>query len=138
MFTLWRNRALQNNTHYTSNSGCVIAVKDSRRDLRLTMSNNASFRRQIKNVVDSANKMCGWILRTFTTREPILMLTLCSKKALGKVNNKTSFPQSFIIENNHITDKSVTAESFNDYFSNIENLLVRMFQNQPNNFMTTS
>ena len=26
------------------------------------------------------------------------------KKAIGKVNNKTSFPQSFIIENNHITD----------------------------------
>ena len=37
------------------------------------MSNDASF----KNVVDSANKMCEWILRlrTFTTREPSLMLT---------------------------------------------------------------
>ena len=43
-----------------------------------------------------------------------------TKKAIGKVNNKTSFPQSsFIIENNHITDKSLIAESFNDYFSNI-------------------
>ena len=41
------------------------------------------------------------------------------KKAIGKVNNKTSFPQSFIIENNHITDKPLIAESFNDYFSNI-------------------
>ena len=71
-----RNTALQNDTHYTSNSGCVIAVKDSLRDLGVTMSNDASFRRQIKNVVDSANKMCGWILRTFTTREPSLMLTL--------------------------------------------------------------
>ena len=41
------------------------------------------------------------------------------KKALGKLNNKISFPQAFLIENNHITDTSLIAESFNDYFSKI-------------------
>ena len=57
-----RNTALQNDTHYTSYSGCVIDVKYSLKGLGVTMSNDASFRRQIKNVVDSANKLCGWIL----------------------------------------------------------------------------
>ena len=51
------------------NEATNIAVTDSLMDLRVTMSNDASFRRQIKNVVDSANKMCGWILRTFTTKK---------------------------------------------------------------------
>ena len=47
-----KHTALQNDTHYTSNYGCVIAEKDSLRDLGVTMSNDASFRRQIKNAVD--------------------------------------------------------------------------------------
>ena len=50
------------------------------------MSNEASFRRQIKNVVDSANKMCGWILRAFTTREPSLMLTLWRSMILPRLD----------------------------------------------------
>ena len=57
-----RNTALQHDIHYTSNSDCVIAVKDSLRDLGVTMGNDASFRRKIKNVADSANKMCGRIV----------------------------------------------------------------------------
>ena len=65
-----RNTALHNDTHYTSNSGCVIAVKDSLMDLGVTMSNDASFRGQIKNVVDSANKMCGWYLGQLLQENP--------------------------------------------------------------------
>ena len=41
------------------------------------------------------------------------------RKAMGKLNNKTSFPQTFLINEASITDKSQIAEGFNNYFSKI-------------------
>ena len=41
------------------------------------------------------------------------------KQALGKQNDKSSFPGTFLIDTEHVSDKSKIAESFNNYFSNI-------------------
>ena len=38
------------------------------------------------------------------------------KQAIGKSNDKSSFPQSFKIDNINITDRSKIAESFNNFF----------------------
>jgi len=41
------------------------------------------------------------------------------RKAMGKLNNKTSFAQTFLINGTLITDKFRNAEGFNNYFSKI-------------------
>ena len=40
------------------------------------MSNSGNFNEHIKTVCEKASNMCSWILRTFTSRSPVLMLTL--------------------------------------------------------------
>ena len=39
------------------------------------MSNDATFTKHIDKVIETANDMCSWILRTFKSRSPDLMLT---------------------------------------------------------------
>lgn len=41
------------------------------------------------------------------------------KQALGKLNDKSSYPQAFSINNTSIVDKVQIAEGFNNFFSNI-------------------
>ena len=63
-------------TSYTAPDGTLITEKDHLRDLGVTMSADASFKQHINNICQSANNMCSWILRTFQSRSPELMLTL--------------------------------------------------------------
>jgi hypothetical protein len=41
------------------------------------------------------------------------------KQAIGKMNDKSSYPQTFSINNTLIADKGQIAEGFNNFFSNI-------------------
>ena len=43
-------------------------------------------------------------------------------KAIGKQRDKSCFPQSFKINNEDVSDRTQTAESFNKYFSSIGKL----------------
>ena len=63
-------------TSYTAPDGTLISVKDHIRDLGVTMSADATFKEHINKIYQSANNMCSWILRTFQSRSPELMLTL--------------------------------------------------------------
>ena len=63
-------------TNYTAPNGTIISEKDHLGDLGITMSADGSFSQHIKNMCQSANNMCSWILRTFQSRSPELMLTL--------------------------------------------------------------
>ena len=40
-------------------------------------------------------------------------------KVIGKQNNKMSFPQSFQLDQQTVSDKNQIADSFNSYFANI-------------------
>lgn len=80
------NKAIQDCTSYKSSSGCNITVKRNVRDLGIIMSDDASFTTQISNVVQTANSMCGWILRTFQTRAPQPMLSLWKSLVLSKLD----------------------------------------------------
>ena len=63
-------------TSYTSPDGSIIPDKDHLRDLGVTMSADGTFRQHITEMCQSARNMCSWILRTFHSRSPELMLTL--------------------------------------------------------------
>jgi hypothetical protein len=41
------------------------------------------------------------------------------KKAIGKENNKTNFPNSFNIENKSVANKNKIDDMFNNLFANI-------------------
>ena len=63
-------------TNYTAPDGTIITEKSDLRDLGVTMSADGTFKQHIHNMCQSARNMCSWILRTFQTRSPELMLTL--------------------------------------------------------------
>ena len=65
-----------NNDVYMANNNMPIEIKPSVRDLGVLMSSTATFADHISAKVLSANKKVAWILRTFQTRDPELMLTL--------------------------------------------------------------
>ena len=50
---------------------------------------------------------------------PILSNWLMLKEGLGKINDKSSYPQIFLINNKSIADKVQIAEGFNNLFSNV-------------------
>jgi len=80
-----RNKTLQS-TEYISNSDNLITVKLNTRDLGIIMSNDGSFQDHISNIIATARNMCGWILRTFRSRSPHLMLTLWKTMVLSKLD----------------------------------------------------
>ena len=70
------NELIKTSTSYFSNSGSIIETKDSVTDLGIMMSSSAYFGEHISKVAVSAGLKSGWILRTFASRSPTLMLTL--------------------------------------------------------------
>ena len=77
---------LHENSHYYSDMGTVIEHKEQINDLGVILSRNCKFTTQIDNVVSTANKLCGWILRTFRTRAPKLMVLLWKSLVLCKLD----------------------------------------------------
>jgi len=70
-----KNQDIKCATSYLRSDGEKIEEKAHVRDLGVTMSNTATFTKHINKVIESANDMCSWILRTFKSRSPKLMLT---------------------------------------------------------------
>ena len=67
---------LKNITSYTAPDGTIITDKEHLKDLGVTMSADGTFKQHISNMCLSARNMCSWILRTFESRSPDLMLTV--------------------------------------------------------------
>ena len=56
-------------TSYKAKSGECITEVDHAKYLGVTLSSNGNFKEHIKNVLSTANQLCGWVLRTFNTRK---------------------------------------------------------------------
>ena len=70
------NNDLKACTSYKVKSGEWITVVDHVKDLGVTLSSDGNFEEHIHNVLYNANKLCGWVLRTFNTRKTLPMMTL--------------------------------------------------------------
>ena len=68
---------------YLADNGSPIEESDTLRDLGVTMSNDGSFSTYIKEKSAKMKSKIGWVLRTFKTREKILMMTLWKQLILG-------------------------------------------------------
>ena len=67
---------IKENTCYKTPSGDSIKEVEHAKDLGIIMSNNGTFRQHVNKVVNTANQLCGWVLRTFRTRQRLPMLML--------------------------------------------------------------
>ena len=79
------NPDLRADTLYTSNTGMIIKEEDQVRDLGVTMHRSGSFSPQIEKLVTEGKKQCGWILRTFNTRDALPMLTLWKSLVMSRL-----------------------------------------------------
>ena len=73
--TYGKKKELHDNTHY-SDTNTVITPMDEINDLGVILSSNCLFKKQINEIVKTANKLCAWILQTFKTRALKLMILL--------------------------------------------------------------
>jgi len=81
VFTTKRNEF--NEKDYKSPDGKKIEEKSNLKDLGIQLSGNLKFTEHIDTVISKAQKMTGWILRTFNTRDRLPMMTLYKQMVLG-------------------------------------------------------
>ena len=67
------NNDLKACTSYKAKSGERITEVDHVKVLGVTLSSNG---KTLKNVLSTANQLCGWVLRTYNTRKTLPMMTL--------------------------------------------------------------
>ena len=79
------SRDVQAETSYTGADGTVIEEKDNVRDLGVTLSNDASFNTHIHERCDMVKSKISWVLRTFSTRYRLPMLTLWKSLILNHI-----------------------------------------------------
>jgi len=70
----------------TLQSGQVIQESEGTRDLGVWMSNNAKFTGHITNITTSCKKIMSMILRAFTTRDDLTMMTLYKTLILSRID----------------------------------------------------
>ena len=70
------NSEIKETTKYFAPDGSEIENKSLVKDLGVMMSSSGSFSEHINKTCKKAREMCSWILRTFISRSPQLMLTL--------------------------------------------------------------
>ena len=63
---------------YLSPDGTPIEEKSHLRDLGVELDDDCTFSLHIDNIVTSASKLIGWVLRTFRSRTKLVMLTCWS------------------------------------------------------------
>ena len=68
-------RDAQESEYFVENN-LKITKKSTLRDLGVTISDDLLFNTHISSTVSKAYKMIGWILRTFKTRQTVVMMTL--------------------------------------------------------------
>ena len=69
-------------SNYQTPGGEPIELKDSTKDLGIIMNKDCRFSEHIEEAVKKANRQAAWILRTFSTREPDLLLILFKQLVL--------------------------------------------------------
>ena len=71
-----KNSDIKESTYYNTPSGDPIKVVEHAKDLGVVMSSNGTFRQHVSSVISTSNQLCGWVLRTFRTRQKLPMLML--------------------------------------------------------------
>ena len=86
---------------YCDTSNQPISQVSTVRDLGVTLQCNGRYDQHIQERVSKASQMCGWMLRTFETREKTPILTLYKSLILPLLDyccyRMTAVPQTFVV-----------------------------------------
>ena len=80
------------------------------------------------------NEKCNFRNSLLESQHNICKTWSILKETIGKHNNKTSFPQTFVINEIEVSDKNQIAEGFNNYFSKLASRQIVLCLNQIDNF----
>ena len=115
---------------YVSPNLYVIDNVNNLKDLGIIMSSNCSFEQHIIELCKRCTGLCGWILRTFSSRESTVMMTLFKSLVLSRLDygsqlwSPTKILQIIVIEKiqkaftKHI--KGFSSFSYQERLSNLK------------------
>ena len=116
--------------HYTfSSSFCllngqanmeIINPSDNVLDLGIFMSSNCSFEFHIQNLCKKCSNLSGWIIRTFTTRDSITMLTLFKSLVLSRLDYGSQLWSPHLVK--HIDQLEKIQRSFTKHITGMQSL----------------
>ena len=130
-----KNKQLKESTHYTSNTGEIIPEEEFIKDLGVTMSSSGDFKDHISSIVDTVRDLSTWILRSFKSRSPLLMLQLwkyiviprldyCSQlwnpHQVGLIQELEELQKSFV--------RRIAGHQDKDYWTSLEELQLYSLQ----------
>ena len=96
---------------YLTSNGKMIESKEQVKDLGVMMSMDCTFTQHIHKVVSTVEELSGWILRSFTSRSPELMLALWKSIILPHLDCCSQLwapHQKIEIQNIEMTQRSFT------------------------------
>ena len=71
---------------YTSSSFDIINYSRNILDLGINVSSDCSFDFHISNLAKRTKHLTGWMLRTFSSRDKLTMLTLCKALVMSRLD----------------------------------------------------
>ena len=98
----------------------IINPSDNVLDLGIFMSRNCSFEFHIQNLRKKCSNMSGWILRTFTTRDIITMMTLFKSLVLPRLEYGSQLWYPHLVK--HIDQLEKIQRSFTKHITGMQSL----------------
>ena len=74
-------------------------------DLGVSMSSNCTFDFHISNLYKRCSNLAGWILRTFTTRDPQVMLTLYKSLVMSRLEYASQLWSPYLLKHVYLVEK---------------------------------
>ena len=74
-------------------------------DLGISMSSDCTFDLHISNVYRRCSNLAGWILRTFTMRDPHQMLTLLKSLVLSRLDYASQLSSPYLLKHIYLIEK---------------------------------
>ena len=98
----------------------IINPSDNVLDLGIFMSSNCSFEFHIQNLCKQCSNLSGWVLRTFTTRDSITMMTLFKSLVLPRLDYGSQLLSPHLVK--HIDQLEKIQRSFTKHITGMQSL----------------
>ena len=97
----------------------IISPSSNVLDLGVYMSSNCTFDFHVASVYKRCSNLTGWILRTFTTRETITMMTLFKSLVLSRLDYASQLWSPHLLKSIYLIEK--VQRSFTKHIAGIKN-----------------
>ena len=105
---------------YTSSSFDIINYSKNILDLGINVSSDCSFDFHISNLVKRTKHLTGWILRTFSSRDKLTMLTLFKALVMSRLDYGCQLWSPYLIKHINMVEK--VQRSFTRFISGMAGL----------------